>query len=268
MIKEAYVHSQVMQLKEALKTDYVGHEVRYFEQTDSTNTRAMAWAEEGAPEGAVVIAEHQTQGRGRQGRKWESKESRNLLFSLILRPTLPPSHLGLLTIISSLSVAETIQEIASPLPVYIKWPNDVLLNQKKCCGVLIETAHSTAHPQVVVGLGINVNQETFSEEINSKATSVLLETGRHTDRIQLLARILLRLEHYYKALDEETASIYIDRYTGKLAYFDEQISLRQYGSKHVLTGIIRGISETGALLFETERGIEVLHAGEVTTTPG
>lgn len=265
MIKEAYVHAQVAQLKEALRTDFLGHEIRYFKQTDSTNTQAMTWAEEGAPEGSLVIAEHQTQGRGRQGRAWESKGSQNLLFSLILRPNLSPSHLSLLTIITSLSVAEAIQEVTTPLPVLIKWPNDILLNQKKCCGVLIETAHSTAQPQVVVGIGINVNQASFSEGISHKATSLLLETGRHADRLQLLARILLRLEHYYKALDEETAPIFIDKYTQTLAYLNESINLRQHGTENFRQGIIRGISASGALLFETNQGLETLHAGEVTT---
>ena len=265
MIKEAYVNAQTAQLKEALKTDILGREIRYFEQTDSTNTQAMTWAEDGAPEGALVITEHQTKGRGRQGRAWESAESQNLLFSLILRPNLSPTHLSLLTIITSLSVAEAIQEVTTPLPVLIKWPNDILLNQKKCCGMLIETAHSTERPQVVVGIGINVNQTSFSEEISLKATSLLLETGRHTHRIQLLAHILLRLEHYYKVLDEETAPIFIDKYIQTLAYLNESINLRQHGTQEFRQGIIRGISASGALLFESNQGLETLHAGEVTT---
>ena len=266
MIREAYVHTLEAQLKEALKTDYLGRDIRYFKETDSTNTQAMAWAEAGATEGSIVIAEHQTQGRGRQGRTWESQESRNLLFSIILRPDLPPSHLGLITVITSLSVAEAIHSFTSPLPLQIKWPNDILLNHRKCCGMLIETAHSTAQPQAVVGIGINVNQESFSDEITDRATSMLLESGRHTDRIQLLANILLRLEHYYKVLDEETSPIFIDKYTRRLAYLNESISLRRHGNDEVRVGVIRGISETGALLFEAEGEVEVLHAGEVTTS--
>ena len=269
MIKEAYVQNQLSRLKELLQTAYIGHEVQYYEQTDSTNTRAATWAEDGAPDGAVVIAEHQTSGRGRQGRVWESDESRNLLFSVILRPALPPAQLGLITVITSLSIAEAIHEYAAPLPVQIKWPNDVLLNQKKCCGVLIETAYSptpTTRPEVIVGIGINVNQQGFSDDLAHRATSLLLETGRHVDRIELLAHILHRLETYCNVLDEDTHAIFIEKYTKKLAYLNESISLRRHGSEERKTGIIRGISGTGALQFETSSGMELLHAGEVTTS--
>ena len=248
----------------------MGQTVRYFEHLESTNTEAMTWAESGAPEGALVIAEYQTQGRGRQGRAWESSASKNLLFSIVLRPSLPPNRLGLITLLTSLAVEEAISSVVSPLPTHIKWPNDILLDGKKCCGMLLETSFTpqqhTVHPCVIIGIGVNVNQEAFSSAIQPRPTSLLLETGRHTDRMAFLSAILLRFEQYYSQLDELHLPDVLATYEAKLAYLNESIALRNHGSSDMRTGIIRGISETGALRFETDQGIELLHAGEVTTS--
>ena len=270
MIREAYVQGLTNRLKNTLQTKSMGRAFRYFEHIESTNTEAMAWAESDAPEGALVIAEYQTKGRGRQGRSWESSASKNLLFSLVLRPAMPPNRLGLITVLASLAVEEAISQAASPLPTHIKWPNDILLHGRKCCGMLLETSFTPQHqpvlPFVIIGIGLNVNQESFSTGITTQPTSLLLETGRHIDRIALLSDILLRFEQYYHRLDHTCIPEYVKKYEEKLAYMHESISLRNYGSSDTRTGIIRGISETGALRFETERGIELLHAGEVTTS--
>ena len=270
MIREAYVQEQTSRLKSALQTQYMGHAVRYFEHIESTNTEAMTWAESGAPEGALVIAEYQTQGRGRQGRTWESSASKNLLFSLVLRPSIPPSRLGLITVLTSLAVEKAISSEVSPLPTRIKWPNDILLDGKKCCGMLLETSFTPhqhpIHPCVIIGIGVNVNQESFSPHIHTRPTSLLLETGRHTDRMAFLSAILLQFEAYYLQLDELHIPDLLATYEEKLAYLNEPISLRNHGRSEMRTGIIRGISETGALRFETDKGIELLHAGEVTTS--
>ena len=269
MISDSYAEILCEQLKKRLGTRYMGHIVKGYDYTDSTNTEANAWAERGAPEGALVMAEYQTQGRGRQGRSWHSSESRNLLFSIVLRPTLPPTHLALITVVASLAVTESIRSLVSPTPVQIKWPNDILLNGKKCCGMLLETSYSPNAPstssQVIMGIGINVNQDQFTPELETRSTSILLEIGRHTDRIGLLVEILGRFESYYEALQNGAREEFIALYEKNLAYLNERITVRLSKDPSEREICLRGITDTGALQVETEDGLEILHAAEVTT---
>ena len=187
--------------EKALTTMRFGRKARFYKTTNSTNVQAMALARQNAPDGALVVADFQTQGRGRQGRHWEASEAQNLLFSLVLRPNLPPTRWGLLTIAASLAIKASIDTAISPIEAKIKWPNDILIGDKKCCGMLTEavtTAGSmTERDPVVLGIGINVNQVRFSEEVDRPATSLLLESGRHTPRLAFLASMMNQFEQIY-----------------------------------------------------------------------
>ena len=253
-----------------LDTRVLGRTTRFLESTDSTNTQSMQWASEGASEGSVILAEHQTAGKGRHGRHWEATASSNLLFSVILRPKhLPPTHLSLITVAASVALSETIDHFIAPLSNQIKWPNDILINGKKCCGMLLESAISIHRPEaelpLVLGIGINVNQSQFSEEISAKTTSLLLESGRHVPRMTLLARFFKHLEHLYFSLNTEDNSELFDLYQQKLAFINQATTLRFIGREEEITGIVKGVTETGALELLTDDGLTAHHAGEVTS---
>ena len=189
-----------------LKTDAFGRAIRGHASVDSTNTKAAQWAREGAAHGSVVLTEYQTAGRGRQGRRWEAEPGQNLMFSVVLRPPLPPDRLGLLPLAAGLAVAEAVDPFIAPVTASVKWPNDVLVEGRKTCGMLLETSFSgraaviDAPAFVVLGIGLNVNQVDFPDALADTATSLRLITGRLVPRAPLLARLLRRLEDRSDAL--------------------------------------------------------------------
>ena len=273
MAGEEPVQPQASALYDALQgmlnTRYMGKDVRAFTCIPSTNTEAASWAAQGGPEGALVVADYQTHGRGRMGRTWESATSKNLLFSLVLHPKLPPTHLGMITVAASLALVRSIDAFVSPLSPRIKWPNDILIHGRKCCGMLLETSYTphqdVSHNHAILGIGININQERFDPAIADRSTSMLLETGRHTDRLALLCQFLQEFEDLYDVIGTEATETWMDQYESHMAFLGELITVRISGTAGYKSGIVRGITNTGALSLETSAGIEALHAGEVTT---
>lgn len=264
-----HIKSLEKEFQGLLETRILGRPARFYESTDSTNTRAVAWAAAGAPEGAMVFAEHQTTGKGRHGRVWEAQPSSNLLYSLILKPELPPATLGLVTIAASVALAESIDTFIAPQQAAIKWPNDILINGRKCAGMLLESAfapnQADKQVSVILGIGVNVNQDQFPEPIAARSTSLLLETGRHIPRMALLAQFLEHLETLYFSIQTHNTTSLIDRYTSHLAYLGEPKTLSFIGKDAQIEGIIRGVGPSGALQLETSAGIREFHAGEVTS---
>ncbi len=252
-----------------LQTESLGRAVRFLKNTDSTNSQAMQWAQAGAPEGALVYAEYQTAGRGRHGRHWETEAEANLLFSLILRPNLPPTSLGLINVAASVALANTINKAIAPLTCTIKWPNDIQIEGKKCCGMLLESAisvqHKTGPLPVILGIGVNLNQTQFSPKIAARSSSLLLETGRHIPRMAFLAQFLQQLETAYTTLAIEGAAPLLEQYQERLAYMNEATVLRFIGRDEVISGVLTGVSEKGALQLQTATGMREFHAGEVTS---
>ena len=196
------------EIQRELHTGIVGKEIHCLGIIDSTNIYSKKLASEGEPEGTVVYAEHQTAGRGRFNRTWVSEPGANLTFSVILRPQISPEQTGLLSMYAAISVIEAIKEI-SFIPPGCKWPNDVLLNGKKCCGILSEGV--TPQPAVIIGIGLNVNQTKFPSELANSATSptsIAIECGRSFNRTALLVSILRRLDHHYTLIQRgDTSSI-------------------------------------------------------------
>lgn len=253
-----------------LHTHHFGRPMRGYASVTSTNAVAAAWAAEGAAEGSVVVAEHQTAGRGRLGRTWTSEAGRNLTFSVVLRPALPPSRLGLVTLAGAVAAAEAIEAFASPLTPAIKWPNDLLFEERKCCGMLLETVLpgvSTALPTLILGVGLNVNQAAFAPELEGRVTSLLLETGRPQPRAPLLARLLLCLEATYASLLDDGGAAVRTVYEARLAHLGEPVRLRLTETGACVPGIVRGVTPEGALRLQTNAGQQIFHAGEVTTQP-
>jgi len=252
----------------ALATTRIGTPLRYRQTVGSTNAEAAAWARNGAPEGAVVLAEQQTEGRGRHGRSWIAPPHQALTGSIVLRPDLPPDLLSLIPLAASLAVVDAITAYALPQPPRIKWPNDVLINGRKCCGMLLETATRGAPPHenafVVLGIGLNVNQTDFPAEVN--ATSLRLATGQSVPRGPLWAALMQHLERRYDALHtppERTALR--TAYAERMLHRGQSITLHTPGTATTHTGTVRGITKTGALRLDTPGGPMSFHAGEVTT---
>lgn len=259
----AYASPVLVALEPLLRTRRFGQVRRGFDAVGSTNTEALAWAAGGAPDGSLVLTEHQTAGRGRLGRTWHDAPGLNLLFSLVLRPPLPPDRLGLIPLTASLAVAEIVEAVAAPLSVAIKWPNDVLLDGRKCCGMLLEAALGAGRPTVVLGIGLNVNQIDFPPDVEAHATSLRLATGRLIPRAPLLADMLHRLEQRYDALLADPASLrtaYEERLRGR----GDAIVLHPASTQPPVEGVLLGVDPGGALRVRTDSGVRTFHAGDVT----
>jgi BirA family biotin operon repressor/biotin-[acetyl-CoA-carboxylase] ligase len=259
----------VEDVQDRLSTDRLGAPMRGVEELGSTNEAAVAWARDGAPDGAVVLTEHQTTGRGRHGRTWTADKGQNLLFSVVLRPELAPDRLSLITVAASVAVAETIEQFVSPFRAGIEWPNDVLLDGRKTCGILLES--SLAPPNgdavVVLGVGLNVNQTDFPDALADTATSLRLTTGRPIPRAELLAHLLRAIERRYDAVQPPRPSGEAVRaaFEDRLASLHEPTTLRVPDTDQTLSGTVEGITDTGALRLRTAEGTTTVHAGNVTT---
>lgn len=249
-----------------LQTARFGRPLRWLAETGSTNADAAAWAASGAPEGAVVGTEHQTAGRGRHGRAWADAPGLGLLFSLVLRPPLPPERLGLVSLAAGVAVAEAVTPWVAPAEPRLKWPNDVLLGGRKVAGLLVE-GHLTpgSPPTLVLGLGLNVNQSDFPPALAAFATSLALAAGRLLPRAALLADLLLALERRYDALlqggDAEVCAAFEARMAGQGG--DATVAFAGNG-RPPLHGTLLGVDPTGALRLATAAGLHLLAAGEVT----
>ncbi len=243
---------------------WLGNPVSCFTETDSTNTQAKRLAEEGAPEGTLVVAESQTNGKGRRGRSWVSPPGEGLWFSLVLRPKVLPSLAPMLTLAAALAVSAGIEDVCG-LSARIKWPNDIVLSGRKAAGILTElSAETTEIHYVVIGVGVNVNMADFPEEIRRTATSLFIESGTRFHRCDILAAILARMEQFYETfLDTRDLSILREEYMQRLANLGEEVVvLAPEGERR---GVCEGIDEYGRLLVRGEDGsIEKVFSGEVS----
>lgn len=252
------------ELESLAETNWAGKKVFYFDVTDSTNTRAKKLGEEGHPHGTVVAADRQTGGKGRRGCFWESPSGKNMYTSILLRPRFAPSKAPMLTLVMALGAAEAVQEMTD-LDVRIKWPNDLVVNGKKICGILTEMSAEVDYiNHVVIGIGINTNISDFPEELRSKATSLFLETGVTWRRAELIASVMRHFEANYEIfLQTENLSKLTEQYNHMLINKDRQVQIIETGSSWM--GRASGINETGELQVEKEDGtIENVFAGEVS----
>lgn len=248
-----------------LTTARLGRAARAFEVIPSTNAVAAAWAAEGAPDGALVVAEHQTAGRGRLGRAWADEPGQNLLASVVLRPALPPERLGLVALAAGVAAAGAVEGVAGLAPA-LKWPNDVLLGGRKAGGVLVEGQLAPRGPAaVVVGVGLNVNQTSFPAALAGRATSLAREGGRPVARAPLLAALLAALEAHADALAADGGAGVRAAFEMRMAGRGDVATVAFPGSaRPPLVGRALGLAEDGALRLATAGGEVAVHAGEVT----
>ena len=252
------------ELKSRIRNNWAGGEIYYYEETGSTNIDAKRLGEEGAAHGTIVVADKQNAGRGRRGRAWQSPAGKDIYFTILLRPSFEPDKASGLTLVMALSVAQAVERKCN-LKAGIKWPNDVVLNGKKICGILTEMNMETDYIQhVVIGVGINVNLDEMPEEISQTATSILWESGEKTARAELLQEVLARFEENYGMYEKESDLSYmLEEYNSYLVNVGKQVKVLD--PKGEFEGIARGINASGELLIETPDGkVAEVYAGEVS----
>jgi len=251
-----------------LKTKIVGGRVLAFDTIGSTNDHLLALAREGAPEGIVVIAETQTEGRGRFGRGWSSPPGCNLYFSVLLRPSLSPASLPQITLVAAVSLCETLRE-TTDLDVRVKWPNDLVIGEKKICGILTEmTTRGKAAGAAVLGVGLNVNMEDalIPEGLRGIATSLCCEAGRRFDRSALLRRLLVSLDGDYRLFLREGFEPFRDRFAEHSSILGKEVRVEAAGRR--MEGKAAGIDREGMLLVATEGGESIrVASGEISLLP-
>ncbi len=249
-----------IELKWQLDTELIGKKIFSYREIGSTNDAAYKWAESGEAEGAVVVAEYQTKGRGRLGRKWVSPRGKGAYFSVILRPDILPRELSLITLVSSLSVARTIRE-AVDLAAFIKWPNDILVNQKKVCGILTELSGETDKINfVIAGVGVNIN--TKKELLPEGATSLAAEKGKEISRVDFVRALLKNLDRYYKIFNSGKIDGIIKEYKKLSAVLDRQVQINYHNQ--LMNGHAVDIDKEGALILRMDSGFcERVLAGDV-----
>lgn len=252
-----------MRIREYMHTKWMAKNIIYLPVTDSTNTQAKRLGEEGAEHGTLVVTQCQTAGRGRRGRSWESPEG-NVYFTFILRPDVEVSRASMITLISVLALAKAIEKVTG-LHTQIKWPNDVVANGKKLCGILTESSTDLEYINyVVVGIGINVNQTSFPDELADKASSLLLELGHSVNRGAVLGEFLNLFEVYYDIfIKTEDMSALIDVYNEMLVNCGREVKIIEKDKERILKAI--GIDENGGLIVENQEGVrESIISGEVS----
>jgi BirA family biotin operon repressor/biotin-[acetyl-CoA-carboxylase] ligase len=254
-----------IEIESHIDTKWVGKNLVFHRETGSTNLDAKKLADEGAQSGTLVVADMQTAGRGRRGRDWVSPAGKDVYMTLLLRPECRPERASALTLVMALAVLEAVSDFVDK-PVGIKWPNDIVINNKKTCGILTEmSAELDGIHYVVIGVGINVNQTEFADEIKPHATSMYIENGTKINRSKLVARVM----HYFEEDYEIFAKTWdltglVDKYNKHLVNCGKEV--RVLDPKGEYDAYAEGINENGELIVRRkDNGKTVLvYAGEVS----
>ena len=237
--------------------------LHHFYKIGSTNTAAMAAAAEGSPEGSVFLADEQTAGRGRGANSWQSPRSTGVYCSVILRPALAPSDVLGLSLAAGLAVKAAIAQIDAQVELDLKWPNDVLIKGKKVSGILTEmNAEATRVRYIVVGIGINVNQAGFPDDL--PATSLRIASGKKWSRVELVGALLKSLDREYRQLlvDLDTKAAILERFAENSSWvFGKQVRIEENGS--AFEGITDGLDARGFLRVRTLFGVQTVLSGTV-----
>jgi BirA family biotin operon repressor/biotin-[acetyl-CoA-carboxylase] ligase len=242
------------EVKPILKTKWMGKTIHYFQTLDSTNSKAYQLALSGAQEGEVVISESQKMGRGRLGRQWFSPAFVNLYLSAILRPKIPPHQASLITLMAAVATADAIQKYSGLLP-QIKWPNDILLGDRKIAGLLNEIHSEMDRIHfVILGIGVNLNmdEKIFSKEIRDVATSLKNEMGKAVSRKDFLQSLLVKLEGWYEIFLKEGGLPILEAWRERAKIGGRHVKITFFGE--TLSGIAVDVDSDGALILETEDG--------------
>ncbi|WP_448754972.1 biotin--[acetyl-CoA-carboxylase] ligase [Agathobacter sp.] len=252
------------EIKSLMHTDWVAKEVLYFDTIDSTNTKAQELAEKGYPSGTLVVADKQESGKGRRGRSWVSPSGTGIFMTLMIKPDINPNNASMLTLVAALAVAKAITSVTGE-EAMIKWPNDIVVNGKKVCGILTEmNAQFDYINHIVVGIGINVHNESFPEEISQMASSLMIEAGgKRFHRAQIIAETMSYFEQYYDTfLKTQDLSALVREYDKLLV--NRNKSVRVLDPKEPFDGKAMGITPKGELIVDTWESRKLVSSGEVS----
>ncbi len=260
---------RLVQLPDLLKPEYVGlfmpeasNRIIWMDAVDSTNNYAKKIAREGAADGTVAVAEHQTGGKGRLGRVWMSQPHTSVMMSFVIRPGVPPANAPVYNFATALGVAKAVEETCGLSPA-IKWPNDVVYQGRKLCGILTEmSADMDSVEYLVVGVGTNVNQERFDGEIGQRAVSLRMIRGEKLDRAAVCASLIKNIDLYFDKLAKNGTDGIMDAYREKSAVLGREI--RVIGHDGSASGRCVGFGPGGQLLVDTSEGLREFHAGDVS----
>jgi BirA family transcriptional regulator, biotin operon repressor / biotin---[acetyl-CoA-carboxylase] ligase len=254
-------------IRPRLHTADIGKSLFHFYTVDSTNAFALRLLEHGqnVAHGTVIIAESQTAGRGRLGRSWYSEPESGLYLSTVLYPKAPPSFAPLLTLATTIAVHNAVEQVTE-LDVDIKWPNDLLVGGRKVCGILAEMqAEVDRIKMMVIGVGVNVNHESFPDEIAGRATSLRIASGRLQSRIEILVDFLEEFERLYINFERKGPRAIIDQWT-RLSSFANGRKIEIDDGVRKIAGITRGLNPLGALRVEQQDGrTEEVYSGDVVS---
>lgn len=245
--------------KKKLSTDYIGQVIQYYPKLDSTNTKAWELISEKVENGTVVITDDQLKGRGRQANKWISITGKSLTFSIILYPNALPSQINLYSLIAGLAITDCL--IDYNIQAKLKWPNDILINGKKVGGILCESKISGGViKSLVIGIGLNVNENIteLPEELRTKATSLMIESGIQYQLELLLANILNHLEH--RIQNKEAAAQLID-WEKRCAHFNQKVTF--HSGNEIVNGIFKGLTKIGQAIITINNKEVKFDSGEI-----
>lgn len=252
------------EIKSLMHTEWVAKEVLYFDTIDSTNTKAQELAEKGYQSGTLVVADKQESGKGRRGRSWVSPSGTGIFMTLMIKPDINPNNASMLTLVAALAVAKAITSVTGEKAL-IKWPNDIVINGKKVCGILTEmNAQFDYINHIVVGIGINVHNESFPEEISQMASSLMIEAGgKRFHRAQIIAETMSYFEQYYDTfLKTQDLSALVREYDELLV--NRNKSVRVLDPKEPFDGKAMGITPKGELIVDTWESRKLVSSGEVS----
>ncbi len=235
-----------------------------FDSLPSTNSEAARQAQTGAAEGLCVVAAEQTAGRGRLDRKWISPKNAGLYLSLLLRPTFEQSLWTLVPLMAAVSVHDTLQRVCE-LKVDIKWPNDIMVDEKKVCGILAETVDTPQGKALIVGIGINLNNDAFAPDLQT-ATSIASATGQRPDPEAVLQELVRSFVRSYQKLKQQEGRAEVDKDWCERSSYCMGKRVRVTEGCKSFSGTTRGIEPDGALRVETEMGeLKIVRAADVSS---
>ncbi len=243
-------------IQNGLNTEFIGRNIFYYDETDTTNERAKA--NSSAPDGSVFIAEVQTHGKGSRGKGWTSPKGTGIWHSILLKPDIAPMEVSQITLVAGLAVCKAVG-----LDAKIKWPNDIVIGSKKLCGILTEmSAEMDMVNYVVCGIGVNVNMESFDSEIAHRATSMYIESGKKYCRNEIIAKLLNSFEYYYEKFLEGGLDAILDEYKRNCVTIGKEVSV--IFKKETVRGKAVDVDRGGALIVETIDGVIHVNSGEVS----
>lgn len=244
------------------KKDIDYDKIEYRNEMESTNEEAKKLASKGCDDGLLVICNNQTKGKGRLGRSWQAEKNKGIYMSMVLYPPILPMDIPEITLVTGIAVMRGVKS-ATGLETKIKWPNDIIVGGKKLAGILCEmSAEMEKVNYVVIGIGINANNEKFSDEISEKATSVYIETGKKFRRCDIINSFLKEFKKCYNEFIKNGFAPFVNEYNDNCANIGREV--KTVGGRTEYRGKAKGVNEKGELIIECENGDAAVMAGEVS----